>query len=231
MKTSGRSRSSGQKRPRSNRDSRKKRNRFDWGEKTPIGAQQEPQTERTEPLELHGSNMHVLSRTSKVLDELILNDALVNSNISDGNMRTGLALDLNDDYLAPTPVERGENLNAMQDIGSDTGCAAVRYQENELDSSEDNHHFSITPNEHADNDPDDETASKETKRIHSLDRKSPNTWQKLLAVIAISGTNRLTREQYEFFRDTVNWLLGRYAPGEEKIPSYSMVQRTLLPYL
>ena len=60
---------------------------------------------------------------------------------------------------------------------------------------------------------------------------SANTWQKLIAILATSGTNRLTVVQYSFFRDTVNWVIEQYAPHESLLPSYSTVQRTLLPNL
>ena len=64
-----------------------------------------------------------------------------------------------------------------------------------------------------------------------MDRRCVSTWQQLLSLLAVSGTNRFTIDQFEYFRDTVNWVLGRYAPHEKPLPSCSSIQRNLLPYL
>lgn len=85
--------------------------------------------------------------------------------------------------------------------------------------------------ESCDNHDREEEASPRVENVDRSENKSPDTWQRMVAVIAVSGTNRFTLEQFDFFRNTVNWVLARYAPNEQLIPSYYMVQRTLLPFL
>ena len=62
-------------------------------------------------------------------------------------------------------------------------------------------------------------------------QKSFESWQRLVAVLAVTGTNRLTSDQYEFFRNTINWALQSYAPREKLLPSFSTIQHYIFPSL
>jgi len=54
-------------------------------------------------------------------------------------------------------------------------------------------------------------------------------WQYLLAVPFITGAVRYSVEQYEFFRNILNWLLNILQSEEDTLPSYPFIQKKLIP--
>lgn len=71
--------------------------------------------------------------------------------------------------------------------------------------------------------------AQECSRLWSL--KSINTRETLIAILATSGSNRLALAQYSFVRNTINWVIGNYAPHECLVPSCSTAQRPVIPAL
>jgi len=57
------------------------------------------------------------------------------------------------------------------------------------------------------------------------------TWQSLIAVMSVTGSVRFSVDQYTFFVTCVNWLVEYSNCGLSPFPSYSTLQRYILPHV
>jgi len=58
-----------------------------------------------------------------------------------------------------------------------------------------------------------------------------SSWENLLSALLVTGSVRFSVEQFELFRACVNTILSTFGGGNERIPTYSTVARTLVPFL
>ena len=222
--------SSQRKRPRPRRDVKRAKERFNWIERLPRDTYPNKvaspasflhSIERTKtgtgtqsqdlekPLEKNLTPEYVFKRTPHMSHRAPFDDFIKRRLSFDSDQ---------EDIIALTEHPLAETEGSNQDKERDESLAS------NFDTQEDAFIDGALPSSHT----LDEHASYEDM---PLDRRCVSTWQQRLSLLAVSGTNRFTINQFECFRDTVNWVLGRYAHHEKPLPSYSSIQRNLLPYL